>query len=152
MDGEDLIRAFGKELGLELEPDDSGSCAFSSDGITLTLTALREADCVAFTADLGALPPERPDNLYRLMLESNHLFNATGGATLSLDSDSGHAALCRVFPCAAADADSFYAAVERFANAAESWAKIIADYRFSAADAEDGPGADMPPAGSFLRV
>ena len=154
MEGAELIRAFGERIGLGLELDDSGSCAFSSDGITITMTALEELESIALTADLGNPPPEKPDILYRQMLEANYLFNATAGATLSLNGENGHACLCSLFPCRAAVAEEFFAAAERFASVCEAWFKIVANYRWRVENDSSGPEAD-PFTGlgtDFLRV
>ncbi len=149
---EELIKAFGKGMGLELEPDDSGSCTFAADSFSITLTALPELECIALTADLGDPPPEKPEALYRMMLEANHLFHATNGATLSVNGENGHIALCSIFPSISADAKSFTAAVERFANTCEAWSGIIEKYRSRAEDLPEEPAPDLPQGVHFLRV
>ncbi len=152
MYGDELIRSFGSGMGLDLELDGSGSCTFSADGFSVTLTALQELDSIALTADLGEPPPEKLENLYRIMLEANHVFHATNGATLSVDGDSGHISLCSIFHCADADGDSFAKAVERFANTCEAWSKIVAQYRWRVEELRDEPGEDSLPVGDLLRV
>ena len=47
MYGDELIKAFAKILGLELELDDSGSCTLSSDDFTITFTDLRGLESIA---------------------------------------------------------------------------------------------------------
>lgn len=134
---DEILKTFGADLGLELEMDDSGSCTFSVDRFTITLTVLQELESIALTADLGDPPPEKLENLYRLMLESNYLFNATSGATLSVNGENGHIALCGLFQCREADAAAFSSTVERFANTCETWSKIVAGYRYRVENFKD---------------
>ena len=42
--------------------------------------------------------------------------------------------------CSAAEADKFYDAVELFANACETWSKIVAGYRYRVENFQDEPG------------
>ena len=149
---EEIIKAFGAGLGLDLETDASGSCTFSADSFTVTLTALQGPENIALTADLGDPPPEKLENLYRLMLESNYLFNATGGATLSINGENGHIVLCCIFPCRGADADAFPSAVERFVNVCESWSKIVAGYRYRVETSQNDSDRNMLQGIHFLRV
>ena len=55
----------------------------------------------------------------------------TGGATLSLNHETGRFVLCRVLQCKAIDDDSFYAEVERFVSSLETWTKVIGNFRDS---------------------
>jgi len=109
----------------------------------------------ALTGDVGEPPPERLEGLYKTLLGANHLFGGTAGATISLDPDNGRIALCRALPLATLDGDKFYAEVERFVNTAETWAKVVSDYRGAAAEAPDEGAAEERPAfgaGGFMQV
>ena len=139
MDSVEIIKAFGEKVGVGFEPGADGSCAFEADGLLVTISDLREIDSIALVGDLGEPPPERLDALYKTLLEANHLFSGTGGATISCDPKTGRLALCRVLPCGMLDGDSFYAEAERFVSTLENWAKIIRDFRAAP------PGGDSPP-------
>ena len=152
MYGDELIKAFAKNLGLELELDDSGSCTFASDDFTITFTDLRELESIALTADIGLPPPEKLEKLYKFMLEANYLFNATSGATLSINADSGHVALCSIFAYRGADADVFAHAVERFVNTCESWSKIVAQYRYGVETSQNEPEVNSQQEEFMVRV
>lgn len=152
MYGDELIKAFAKNLGLELELDDSGSCTFSSDDFTITFTDLRGLESIALTADIGLPPPEKLENLYKFMLEANYLFNATSGATLAINAGSGHVALCSIFTYRGADADVFAHAVERFVNTCESWSKIVAQYRYRVETSQDEPEMNLLQQEFLLRA
>ena len=129
MESSELIKSFGEHLGVELALDTDGACAIDVDGLAVTINDLTEISSIALTGDLGEPPPENLEALYKALLEANHLFNGTAAATLSLDSSTGHFALCRVMPCVALDVDTFSLEVEHFVNVLETWTKIIANFR-----------------------
>ena len=152
MEASEIIKAFCEKIGVGFEPDADGSVTLDVDGATVIISDLREINAVALVGDLGEPPPERLDALYKLMLEANHLFGGTAGATISCNPKTGHFALCRVMPCAVLDGDSFYAEAERFVSTLESWSKIVRDFR-DAPPADDSPMM-TPDAGSsgFITV
>lgn len=145
METTELLKDLGDRLGVPLEPDADGTCAFSADGLAVSIHDLPELGAVALVGDLGEPPPERLEGLYGALLEANHLFRDTGGATISRDPSGGRLCLCRALPRAALSADAFYDAVERFVSAAQVWARVVRDYRAAPAPA----GEDAVPAGSF---
>ena len=156
MDTQELISRFGEKIGISLSLED-GACAFEADGSLITVNDLPEIGAIALSGDLGEPPPERLEALYRTLLEANHLFRETAGATISLDPDAGRFALCKSLPAALLDQDSFFGEVERFVNAVESWSRLIRDFRSAAAEAaaNDGEDAASAPAlgsGGFLSV
>ena len=138
MEGSEIIKLFCEKTGIGFEPDADGTVNIEVDGAVVTISDLREIDAIALVGDLGEPPPERLEALYKVMLEANHLFGGTCGATISRDPKTGRFALCRVMPCAVADGDFFYAEVERFASTLETWGKIVRDFR------DAPPGDDSP--------
>ena len=90
MEGVEIIRAFGEKLGIELELDNANSCSFQADDVVVTITALSEIDQIVISGDLGTPPAEQLEHLYKMMLEANHLYTSTFGATLSLNSENDH--------------------------------------------------------------
>ena len=135
MEASELIAGFGERIGIELVFGADGGCAFDADGFVVTANYLPETNTVVLSGYIGEPPPERLEGLYKAVLAANHLFSGTGGATMSLDQDTGRIALCRALPLALMDVDSFYAEVERFVNTAEVWRKIVSDYREAAGEA-----------------
>ena len=153
MDSKELIADIAKRIGLEYDGGDTFS--FEADGLVVAISSLPELDAVALTGDVGEPPPERLEGLYKTLLGANHFFGGTAGATISLDPDTGRIALCRALPLATLDGDKFYAEVERFVNTAETWAKVVVDYRGAAAMAPDKSDEDASPAFSangFMQV
>ena len=129
MEATEIIKSFCERIGIAYEPDKFGSCSFKADGLHVTISDLPEIESVALVGDLGEPPPQRLERLYKMMLEGNHLLGATGGATLSLDSETGRFALCQFLPYRATDVDSLYVATDRFVSTLEAWTRVISDFR-----------------------
>ena len=129
MEASETIKAFCGKVGIAYEPDKYGTCTFKADGLCVAVTDVREIDSIGLVGDLGEPPPERLENLYKMMLEANHLLGGTGGATLSLNPDNGRFALCQFFQCRTTDADVLYSEIERFVCTLETWTKVIGDFR-----------------------
>ena len=153
MEAKELIADIAKRIGLEYDGGDTFS--FEADGLVVAISNLPELDAIALPGDIGEPPPERLEGLYKTLLGANHFFGGTAGATISLDPDTGRIALCRALPLATLDGEKFYAEVERFVNTAETWAKVVSDYRGAAAEAPDEGAAEERPAfgaGGFMQV
>ena len=137
METSELIKDLGERLGVEFEPDANGVCAFEADGLVISILDLPELGAIALIGDLGNPPPEHLERLYATLLEANHLFRDTGGATISRDPETGRFALCRAVQRGMLSPEGFYDTVERFVSAAQVWANVIRDYR------------DVPPTDDF---
>ncbi len=87
---EETMEALGAELGVPLAVEDGKACfeASSTEGgepMDIEIKELLEGEVAVMTADLGAMPEEGAEELMRAMLEANHIFDGTGGATFSVD-------------------------------------------------------------------
>ena len=149
---EELISGLGSKIGVELTSDD-GECVINVDDMVVTLMSLPDSDRLAVHGEIGDPPPEGLEQLLSAMLEANHLFAGTAGATISRDHETGRFHLCRQEPLATLDADSLAALVESFVNTLEIWRKAIASYRPVAKSVPEG--SDEAPqlgANGFFRV
>ena len=149
---EELISGLGSKIGVELTSDD-GSCVINVDDMVVTLMSLPDSDRLAVYGEIGDPPPEGLEQLLSAMLEANHLFAGTAGATISRDHETGRFHLCRHEPLAILDADSLAALVESFVNTLGIWRKAIASYRPVAKSVLEG--SDEGPqlgANGFFRV
>ena len=96
---EDAIAALGAEFGVELSGE-GGTASFevaSGDGdfepVNVTLTYEPEDETLLVSADAGAVDLEGGDEPLLWMLEANHMFSGTMGASFCVD--DGHAKLQR---------------------------------------------------------
>ncbi len=135
MDAKELIADIAKRINIEYDGGDVLS--FEADGLGVAISILPELDALVLTGDIGEPPPERLEGLYKTLLGANHLFGGTAGATISLDPDGGRIAICRQMPLAMLDGDKLYAEVERFVNTAETWSRVVADYRSALSEADE---------------
>ena len=131
---EEQIEALGRKIGVPLQADDEGSCVLSVDDMTVTLQSIPEAESAGFWGEIGEPPPQGLEKLLSAMLEANHMFKGTGGATISRDSETGSFFLCRILDLRNLDAEAFVAALERFVNVLEAWIALVRDYRDVAPD------------------
>jgi hypothetical protein len=127
------IAALTQKLGVEIAVagDACALKASAKDGtsVTVWMQGYDERGAVLTGADLGAPPPERLERLYRAMLEGNDLFRDTGGATLSVDPDTGRVRLQRFDTLDALEEAGPAKAFAAFADTAANWAKLIRDFR-----------------------
>ena len=156
MEFRELIDALAEKTGVRegIEIDAQNRCLMEFDDMGVVIQGIDEVGTLTLMSVLGEPPPERLEGLYRALLEANHLFRGTFGATLSVDPDNGSVFLCKCIPYAALDGDSFVKELENFVNAVESWRTVVTEFRASAdaPTATEGSVEGLSDAGSFLRV
>ncbi len=126
---EDVIASLGRDLGIDLVAEDgvAGFVATSEDGserIEVSISAMDDGESVVLCADLGEIPTKDADRLMLRMLEANHLFDATGGATLSVE--DGRAKLERYVGIVALQRGDSARIVSPFVATARTWRRLIA--------------------------
>lgn len=153
MEFKELLEDFSTRMGggLTLSPDESGTVALIVDDMPVTLQHLDGLNQVALIGEIGEPPPaDHLERLYRALLSANHLFAGTGGATISLDSESGKVMMCRVLELRLLDGESFSTILEGFLNALETWRQVVGEFRGSVENGEQKPEDDSTFApGSF---
>ena len=91
MSFEDAIAALGAEFGVELSAEDGTASleVSSEDGdfepVSFTLTYEPEYETLLISADVCEVDPTRGDEPLLRMLEANHMFTGTTGATFCVD-------------------------------------------------------------------
>lgn len=139
MEFNDLLAALSEHLGgtLELKPVD-GTVVLAVDDMNLSIIDTETS--VSFVGVVGQPPPEdRLERLFKALLEANHLFVGTGGATFSVNAASGEIALCRTIPYSALTGESFCEALTHFVNTLESWIRLVSDFRAAKDLPDDQP-------------
>lgn len=143
-----LVAALGREAGLDVNWSPVSPVDFELDGLTVTILSDRRsgAEEIILYSRLGEIPEARELAVYRVLLEANVLWSATGDATLGVNSSTREAIMCFRMTAADLTPPGFIAAVSGFAELARSWSAFIA-----------APSDDEvePPAGatslSFIR-
>ena len=151
---EEHIEALGRQIGVDLAANEEGACTLSVDDMSVTLQDIPEAQSVGFWGEIGEPPPQGLEKLLSAMLEANHLFRGTGGATISRDTSTGRFFLCRVLDLRSLDDEAFSSALERFVNTLEAWIRLVKDYRESVPSERTESFDDAPRFGSsgFMTV
>ena len=130
MEFKELIEGFAarhKVEGLVIEDD---AVALDIDGIVVTIVSTGEK--LAISADIGDPPPEGMGVFANLLLEAN----LQSDVVFAKHAESGGYVMLRRFSQLSLDVDSFDAALESFVNQAETWRRLLVDFRPIAKAAE----------------
>ena len=126
---EDAINSLGSEFGAELEIEDGVAAltAHDDDGdeIDVILRSVENNEYADISSDLGELPSEGSEELMLKMLEANHLFSGTGGATLSIE--EGRAKLERRVPLTELGRGEGAPVLTHFLATARKWRAALAN-------------------------
>ena len=124
MNLEELVARFAENAGLENRPPSEGVWKFSADNNVFGVTSDETGNIVWLFGEIPYAVPERKDDLIKAAMEANYFRRGTGGATFSLNPDTGALTLAASKRLDALDEESFYAFVERFVNALAVWNDI----------------------------
>ena len=147
MDFNDLIADFAARHAVADLAADGDSAALDVDGIAVTLVAANGQ--LAATAEIGEPPAEGAAAFADLLLEAN-LASETFFAKTP---ETGQYVAVRRLPLPSLDPDTFDAALESLVNLAETWRRLLADFRPAAQAAEES-NAPLPAFGAngFMPV
>ena len=149
MEFNELMKALGEKLGIELDgTDDAVGIEVEGTTVILQLAGGRDGDILFTHADLGEAPVEGRNELVAAALEANFLYQGTGGATFARNPANGHLHLQRYDWLARLDADRVADALVRFADTIVAWRRIAEEIRRAPAPAEQS----QPPVGAFMSV
>ena len=123
MDFQQLISGFAERHGIANLVAEDNATALDIDGIVVTLVAAGAA--LSVSADIGEPPTEGRADFAELMLEAN----LQSEAFFAKAPEGGAYVLVRRLPLPALDADAFDAALEALVNLAETWRRLLADFR-----------------------
>ena len=127
MDNFKLIKYFGEQLGIDLDRNPDGTYAFEVDGLAFAIHDLDDCGRIVLSGDIGYPPPEGRERLYKTLLEAQHMLKSTGGATFSINPDTGNLTLCKALVTAILDDGEFFQETENFINVLHSWAGVISN-------------------------
>lgn len=147
MDFENLISDFAERHGIANLAAEDNAAALEVDGIVVTLVAA--GDGLALSAEIGEPPAEGRAEFGELMLEANLQSEAFFAKT----HENGVYVLVRRLSFATLDSGTFDAAFEAFVNLAETWRRLLADFRPVAKAAAERADEAMPfGANGFVQV
>lgn len=151
----ELIKGLAEMAGLAggVEIDDEERCLLEFDGFGVVIQGIDAANAIALVSPVGEPPPEDPARLYRALLEANHLFKDTGGATLSVEPEGGCIYLCRQLDSRSLDVKDLAAALDGFLNTLSAWRMYLDDYREHPAEEKSAEAAPLPTLDDhFIRI
>ena len=123
MDFHELISDFAERHGIANLAAGDNAAALDVDGIVVTIAAA--GDALSVSAEIGEPPAEGRADFAELLLEAN----LQSEAFFSKVHESGAYILVRRLSLPALDAESFDAALEALINLAETWRRLLADFR-----------------------
>ena len=148
MEYNELIADFAKRHNVENLVAVDGAASLDIDGIIVTIVANDET--LILSAEIGEPPAEGAAIFSDLLLEAN----LQSGAYFAKGPERGPYLVVRRLPLASVDADAFDSALEAFVNNAETWRRLLADFRPVAKAAAGHAEAERPSFGSngFMQV
>jgi len=147
MDFHELISDFAERHGIANLAAEDNAAALDVDGIVVTLVAAD--DTLSVSADIGEPPVDGRADFAELLLEAN----LQSGAFFAKEPEKGAYILVRRLSLATLDAESFDAALEALVNLAETWRRLLADFRpVAKAAAEKAEAAPQFGTSGFVQV
>jgi Tir chaperone protein (CesT) family len=119
-----LMKALGENFGLELQTDNAGACAMRiDDRVDVTLRYEPNPPSLLAYAPIGELPHEGVEGVLRGLLEANHVWDGSRGATWSLSADE--VVLSRLFPLEGLEVDPLAADLAVFVDIALAGQQLL---------------------------
>ena len=147
MDFQELISDFAERHGIANLAAEDNAAAIDVDGIVVTLVAT--GDALSVSAEIGEPPADGRADFAELLLEAN----LQSEAFFAKEPEGGGYVLVRRLQLPTLEADAFDAALEAFVNLAETWRRLLADFRpVAKAAAERVESAPDFGASGFLHV
>lgn len=152
MEFDELIDGFAAKYGIEGLAAKDGTAVLRFDDVSAAFICDESGASVTVAAEIGEPPPCGDSGRFgNLLLQANHLFRGTGGATLSRDPESGAYCIARRLPLASLSLDEFSAHVAKIVSQAETWRDAMETFR-QAEDAADDGAEESPSPFDALRV
>ena len=123
MEFQQLIADFAERHSIANLVAEDNAAALEVDGIVITLVAAGDARLIS--ANIGEPPSEGRAEFAELMLEAN----LQSEAYFAKEPESGAYVLVRRLQLPTLDGESFDAALEALVNLAETWRRLLADFR-----------------------
>ena len=154
---EELIHEFNSAAGIEEVPAADGVWKFSADDAVFGVLADEAGEKVYIFGEIPSPVPGKEEAFRKTVLEANYFFNGTGGATFSINPETGAYTLIAAERLDRLEPESFFAFVEKFVNSLATWKAIALSAEASSSDAPSPSPeteSEMPafPPSGFLSV
>ena len=116
---------------------------FSADGNVFGVTGDETGETVWLFGEVPYVDPGKKDVLLKAAMEANYFHRGTGGATFSLNPETGALTLIASAKLDALGEEDFFAFVEKFVNALATW-KGISGSGEARDDSPAAPTEDQP--------
>jgi hypothetical protein len=137
---DEVLSAFGKEVGMELATEENGVCLLVFDKrTTINLLGDPITESLLVWSNLGPLPGEGSERVLRSLMQANLFWTGTGGATLGLMPEGGEVVLATRRPLATLDPEGLRSAIELMVEQAEALAPTVAGHEAPAAETDHVP-------------
>lgn len=148
MEFNELIADFATRHKVENLVAVDGAAALDIDGIIITIVA--KGDTLTFSTEIGEPPVDGAATFANLLLEANLM----SGAFFAKAPEPGPYIIVRRLSLPAVDDDAFDAALEEFVNQAETWRRLLVDFRPAAKAAAERASEEKSSFGSneFMKV
>ena len=148
MEFNELLADFATRHKVENLVAVDGAAALDIDGIIVTIVA--KGDVLTFSAEIGDPPVEGAAEFSDMLLEANLL----SGAFFAKTSRRGGYILVQRLSLSTVDDDAFDAALEAFVNQADTWRRLLDDFRPVAKEAAERSAAERQSLAdsSFMQV
>jgi len=148
MDFNELIANFATRHGVEDLTAIDNAAALDIDGITVLFVS--NGELLTISAEVGEPPAEGAGAFANLLLEANMQSDCFFAKATGTD----NYIIVRRSALVLLDDDSFDLAIETIVNHAETWRKLLADFRPVAKEAAKHAGSGNPSFGSsgFMQV
>ena len=141
---EDAIAALGAELGFDLPLQEgvarleASSAAGDEDAVIVSLSEMQDVGGVLLSSDVGDVASVKD---LKPLLEANHIFAETAGATLSIG--DGHIYFELYVPLAAIGRDEGATVVKTFVVNVRDWRRRLAGIGDAAAESSEAVSDDL---------
>ena len=147
MDFTELISSFAERHDIADLTADGNAAALDIDGIVVTIVAADNT--VSISADIGEPPAEGRADFAELLLEAS----LQADAFFAKAPESGTYVAVRRLALPTLENEAFDAALEALVNQAETWRRLLADFRPAAkAAAEEAAESSSFGTGGFVQV
>ena len=146
----DVVDTLGRRLGVDLVAQD-GNAVISIDEMEVAMQEIEAIGGFCLIGEIGEAPPGEEREVMAASLAANHLFQGTGGATISRDSVSGKFFLCRYERLDFLDAGKTFEMLERFVDTLDIWRRTFENFYSEGVQNAEPEGDDAQMNWIYLR-